>query len=241
MILMAATALYFSENSRTVRRGLLTSIFLIGASIVATFARSAWLALAAVLLVGTVLHNRKLFYRVLAVLVILLVLLLAGLPEFRDRLWSIVDLSQNQGRLTIWKTALAMVKAHPLLGVGPGLFGEMFYSFKVPGFSDAFTHAHNDLLNVAANYGVPAAAAWLGMWIAFIGGARKSYLHEQPDSDRPAVAFAALLAIAAILLAGLFQCYYTDLENNILWIFFLTMGLQACGRSNASTPMGCQA
>ena len=61
--------------------------------------------------------------------------------------------SSNRGEL--WSSALAMVRAAPLLGVGP-----MHYSFR--NFEWA-AHPHNAVLQLAAEYGLPVATIAIGL------------------------------------------------------------------------------
>jgi hypothetical protein len=64
-------------------------------------------------------------------------------------------------RWSMWKSALAMLRDHPLLGVGIGNFP--FYSFRyafpVPGawarFARVARYAHNELLHAGAEMGIP--------------------------------------------------------------------------------------
>ncbi|MFH1854151.1 MAG: O-antigen ligase family protein, partial [Candidatus Omnitrophota bacterium] len=48
-------------------------------------------------------------------------------------------------RLNYWRTAIEIIKAHPLLGVGPGNFQEVFLKYKV-GLRDT-RYAHNIFLH----------------------------------------------------------------------------------------------
>ncbi|MEQ1619911.1 MAG: O-antigen ligase family protein [Methylococcales bacterium] len=55
----------------------------------------------------------------------------------------------DTGRIPLWKSAWTMIKSHPLLGIGPMNFG--FNDFSMA------AHPHNSVLQIAAEYGLPAA------------------------------------------------------------------------------------
>ena len=53
------------------------------------------------------------------------------------------------------------------------------------------------------------------------------------ESDRKIV-LGSILAIAGILTASFFQCFYTDLENNILWWVIAAVSLQISIQSKSN-------
>jgi O-antigen ligase len=67
-------------------------------------------------------------------------------------------------RVNAWKAAASMIAANPLTGVGPGAFVRAFpiYSDKRP------AQAHNTLLQFAAEFGLIAGLAYIGMIVASI-------------------------------------------------------------------------
>ncbi len=200
------------------------ALLIILLSIIATFARSIWLALAIVVAVGVLQVNRRLFFYSIAGFAVFVLLAVLAFPEIQARLLSIFDLAQNEGRFNLWKTSWNMIKAHPLTGIGAGRFNLVFDSYQVPGFYDAFGHSHNDYLNTAVNSGVFAAFAWMAMWFYWCYSARKTYL-TTTDPLQKRLLLGSLMGIIGILFAALFQCYYTDLENNIFWWFLAALGV----------------
>lgn len=61
------------------------------------------------------------------------------------------------GRKMIWKNTLAMIRDHPLFGAGPGSFGLEYPHYREPGDFYGERHSHNDLMQLAAEGGIPAA------------------------------------------------------------------------------------
>jgi O-antigen ligase len=69
---------------------------------------------------------------------------------------SSVDLSATGGRADVWRDTLAMVRARPLAGFGFGAFAWAFPSFRSPEVRLHYSHAHEDLLQLAAEGGALA-------------------------------------------------------------------------------------
>lgn len=61
-------------------------------------------------------------------------------------------------RADLWRSAVQMVKDYPLTGVGPGLFGQAYRTYRT-GTDDNMTGAHDWYLNALAEVGIPGALA----------------------------------------------------------------------------------
>jgi O-antigen ligase len=86
----------------------------------------------------------------------------------------------SAGRISIWRTALAMVHAHPLTGVGVRGFRYAYPHYAAPGdtFVDTASdtgasHAHQIVLEIASETGIAGLLFWIaGAWIALRAWAR---------------------------------------------------------------------
>ncbi len=123
------------------------------------------------------------------------------------------------GRLDGWRAAAWMLGRHPLSGAGQGGFEAEFVPAKLAllasgarffeGAVDVtFDNAHNEILNVGADLGVPGllALGW-GLWLLW--GALRRWRVEnmeemEEEEDRPGVAL-AWGGTAALALLSLFQ------------------------------------
>lgn len=111
----------------------------------------------------------------------------------------------------IWSSALKAAAASPLLGWGPGLFGEVFERFKFPYFDGisfyghSTLHAHSEVLNLAAEAGFPAAVLFLAAagTALFTGGVRKLPLK--------------LCALAALIQGGADMIFYSGAVSLLFW------------------------
>jgi O-antigen ligase len=142
------------------------------------------------------------------------VLLIAAVPPLRQRVvekarqaaggdWN----SVLTGRLDGWRTAVWMLGEHPLAGVGQGAYrpefvpaklalmdrGVAFYREQTLGFGNA----HNEFLEVGAEWGIPGllALAW-GLWV-LIGTLRR----QRGNGGERALAWAGTAALAMLCLA----------------------------------------
>lgn len=136
-----------------------------------TFSRGAWLGF--LVMLGTLgLVNRG--ARRWAVLGILGVAIgLAFVPQLAHRFLTSFDLSANAPRLYIWRAALDMIQAHPIFGVGAGVFMHVYPQYVLPGAPEPVAaFAHNLFLQVAAEFGLVGLAIFLAilgrvMWQAW--------------------------------------------------------------------------
>ena len=227
MVLACAYAAFlFPAQSRTVRISYLAAAGIIFLSIIASQSRSSWLALPVIVILGLLTVNRKQLIYISGSLVILVLAVVIFIPDLQSRFMSIFNFAQNETRLNLWRTSAAIISDHPVLGIGSGTFNDYLEIYRVPGFYDARGHAHNDYLNKAVINGLPGLITWIGMWIAWFYYMVRAYkILPQQDEDRKII-LGSILAISGILVAALFQCYYTDLENNIVWWFMAAIGLQ---------------
>jgi O-antigen ligase len=220
------TLVLCSERKSRLFRLLFFSAMAIFLSIIGSQTRSAWLGLIFVILLGTFIKSKKYFIYALVVLFISSIIVFLIFPDIQARFASIFDATKNEGRLNIWHTSWIIFKNNWLVGIGHGNFDFYFEKFKVPGFYDAGGHAHNDYLNVAVLNGISGLITWIGMWIAWFYYSVRAYrLPERTDFEK-IILLSAMLGVGGILIAAFFQCYYTDLENNIFWWFVASMALQ---------------
>ncbi len=220
----------FFLQERTSRRDkllYLAASILILAGVLSTFGRSAWLAIFVVLPLGTLVINWRHFLKVTLPVIILVLIFVFSVPVVRQRFTSSFNPLQNQDRINLWKTSVRMIADHPITGIGPGRFGSAFFAYKVPGEYDATGHAHNDYLNLAAQSGVPAILAWISFWGLWLYYSIKAFKTTASRTQDARILLSAMFGITAILVAAIFQCYYTDLENNICWWFLATMSFPA--------------
>jgi O-antigen ligase len=155
-----------------------------------TFSRGGWVAASAgvLLLLGTLLGHRNHRWRALA----LLLVLLAGGGFFVSRYLSksvgymqrverpdpnqpgVVDVDS---RLDMWRAAGAMWRDHFWWGVGPAHYDYRFREYRPEIFQMHPDRAHNDYLNLLADWGGAGGLIVFGGAGIFIFGLRKTWPH----------------------------------------------------------------
>lgn len=210
---------------------------LIFLSIIASFTRSTWLGGIFVLLLGAFVLDKKKFIYTLGGLALIGFLLFLVLPDLQDRFLSIFIKSKNEVRLTLWKTSWEIFKDYPLFGIGQGNFPKFFLIYKVPGYFDAHSHAHNDFINITVSNGLFGLMTWLAMWGSWFYYVLKDFVNKISEEPDRQILLASVLGISGILVAAFFQCFFTDLENNIFWWFLATTALQIVLKSKEKTKI----
>lgn len=229
LMVFAFAFIFAIEAEKDIMKRLyLAAVVFIGLSIVATQGRSAWLGVIMILILTSILFYRKHFVKIAGTGAALFLIIILVLPDIRDRFMNIFLVTNkfNLGRISLWQSSVLMIRDHPWLGIGPGLFEQTLDLYRVEGFYNATSHAHNDYLHVAVQSGLPSLAVWALIWISFFIYCYR-FLSSGPEnrSDR-LITMAAMLAIAGILTASTSQCYFFDLENNILWLIIVATTLQ---------------
>lgn len=81
---------------------------------------------------------------------------------------------RGEPRLQLWSAAWHRIEAHPWVGSGPSPV-----PYRVPGFQ-VTTHAHDEVLQLAAEYGLPAVAVALGLVALLVVLARRADAWADP-------------------------------------------------------------
>lgn len=131
-------------------------------------------------------------------------------------------LQETDIRTTIWSTSFRIFLGHPVFGVGFGNFGG-FYEHLKPQGSPTFGHAHNDLLNVAANAGIVGLVAFAWLLLSMLKNVTQNFRRAK-DGLEAAVSNGVLISFLGYLVASQFQCYYIDAVDGILFFFVLGLG-----------------
>jgi putative inorganic carbon (HCO3(-)) transporter len=202
-----------------------TATALVSASVVLSFTRSAWLA--AVTVFGwAVVRAQK---RVLLIFPGALLLLVVIFPQaFHERLDSFVDtgFSSNVGRIEMARAGWKMFRAHPWFGVGPQrVKGELEAILTAQGMPNPpfYTgHLHNNFIQLGAERGVFALAAFIWLIGELIVRFRRRSHNETLPVEARAAAMAGLLSTVALVIAGLFEFNFGDSEVLILFLFLIS-------------------
>jgi len=190
------------------------------AALLLSYTRNAWVGLGAALLLLAAVGHRRL----LLVYPVLALALWFVLPRsVLDRVVSIFDLRQeaNYDRVCMAISGVQMIRDHPVTGVGLDMVSRLYPLYRrddAPRWS--VPHLHNNIVQIAAERGLPALAAYLWLVGAFFTVTWRG-LARLSGRRRAAVA-AALASVLAISVAGLFE--YNFWFANLQYTTLVLMG-----------------
>lgn len=215
MITAAVARLLYDKRDRAWAAMIMPALV---ASLAVTLTRSAWVGAAAG--VGVLFLTKD--FRLLAVLPIVLVSAIALAPgQLTSRMYSIVDLNDetNRDRLAMLEAGVSIVRDHPLTGVGPDMVERVYPDYRLPyAVKPTNPHLHNVPMQIAAERGLPALAAWLWFVVSLIRG----LLRIVAGRRHMALAAGGLGAVAAMLVAGMFEYNFGDSEFLMLFLVLVT-------------------
>jgi O-antigen ligase len=170
--------------------------------------RSAWLGALAGLAVIALLRAPRLAAFAGAVFVAVALLQ----PGVRQRL-TLSDAS-TLDRYYMWQAGIDMVLERPVFGQGPGMIIATYPNYRWPSAPNPLApHLHNNLLQVAAERGLPGLA-FFGWWTALALAVALRAWRTASANDDPAsgAALGALATLVAVFVAGLFEYNLGDSE-----------------------------
>jgi O-antigen ligase len=190
-----------------------------------TSVRGAWLGFAAGV-AGAALGLRR-RWLVLAALVLVLAGALVVEPGLLRRLKTVGDITDDttRDRLAMLDAGLGLAIAHPLTGIGPGQVKNVYPTVaSAEALRRSTSHLHNTPLQIVVERGLPGLAAWLAIWVGFFGAAWRVFRRIPPADEEPrALVLGSMAAIAAFLVAGLFEYNFGDTE--VLLVALAVMAL----------------
>ncbi len=230
LVLMILLAWLFSlkQPPRWVLAAGWGAVLLIVIGLLLAFTRGVWLGCLAGL-VYLLWEKRR--WWILAIPVCALLLYLVAPEWLQRRARSFVphaDDNSVQARLLMYKTGWAMIKDRPFTGVGPDGAQYEFNRYRPDQYLPPawYGHLHNNYLQIAAERGLPALAAFLWLMAAALRDqirlARRAASEAWVYLSRGAAA-----ATIAFLAAGFFEYSFGDSEVVMLWFFLLMHGYVA--------------
>ena len=187
--------------------------------------------IAMLLLIGT-------RYRAWVSLVVLVTLAVGIVvsPDFMSRFQNIESEFKSgyaNSRWAIWGATLKIIKEEPVFGVGPGNFREAYMEYRDNRTGRDLSHAHNDILNTAAESGLPGAGLFLLMWLLVLFYLYKGY-RRCPDGYQKGLLLGSLVASIVFLVMSQFEASFADEEVRLLLMFVWAVGLAVLGNLKAS-------
>ena len=191
-------------------------------SLALTLTRSAWVGVVVAAAFILLLYRPKAL--LLIPVIIALFFLVSPQPMKRRALSTFSLLASSPAlRIEYLKAGWLIIRDFPLHGTGPDTVDMVFQNPKY-GLSEVGrqnVHLHNNLVQIAAERGLPTFLAWM----TFIVWAFVSLLKLLRDRDSAVFPYAATAAAALLGLftAGLFEYNFADSEVAVLFLYLLTL------------------
>ena len=207
----------------------LVSLVPLGA-VLLTFTRGAYVGICAAALLYLAVRRPRGLLLLAPVLVVVFALAPA---EIRQRIRSIGDLSDrtNRDRIAMLRAGARIASDYPVFGLGPDMV-KPYYPLYRDADAPRWTvpHLHNNAAQIAAANGLFAAGVY-ALWVFLFLARVVVRLRRERDSELAAVWAGALLAGAAIVVAGLFEYNFgdTEVEMATLLVFALPFSRAAGG------------
>ncbi len=185
----------------------------IGAALLLSFTRSAWLALLACGLYLMAITKPRL----LAAGPIILAAAYLVAPEALQQQVKSIRPDANQSRIVMWRTGMNMIEAHPITGVGPERVGPLFREYQPEDVGELpsgfYGHLHNVFIHFAAERGIPAAIIVLWLFVQVLSEMRRGLRRiEAGRDDRRFQLHAGVTATLAIAILSCFDVSLGDSE-----------------------------
>ena len=180
--------------------------------------RGAWVAFVAALILFSFFVDK----RIILSLFILSIILVAILPSFQARFYSIFDLNNhsNNERILMWRSAVEMWKDKPILGHGIGSFEKLYpekYMLENARVKSR-RYAHSNIFDLLAETGILGVISYLYLFISIIRhGLNKLKLVKEKEFK--IIVYGYFISIIAFFIHGLtFTNIFISHSANIFWV-----------------------
>jgi O-antigen ligase len=230
-VLIGAAGLFFAPvpaNRPRLHLGIRAfCVAMIAVALLLSGTRSIWIA-AFCGVVYLLWFWRRIF--VAAAPVTVIVVLLAAPSSIRERVDSMLhphgQTASNSHRIVCWRTGWEMIKAHPLLGLGPDVQKIKFYDYvphDIPwplpvGF---YGHLHNIYIQYAADRGIPTMLMLVWFLLAIIAGAWRKLKTLAPGrSTLRFLLHSGIACTVGSMISGIFEY---NLNTSVVLALFLAI------------------
>jgi O-antigen ligase len=235
VLLMLGAFLLFSPRARGLALWLgLGGAVVLMAAILLDYTRGIWLGLGCAVLYLAWAWKRLLLLAVpVAVFLLLWINPVSVRARFESTFQPHGQMDSNQFHKIVWRTGWEMIKAHPVLGLGPEIVHRDFMLW-VPADvprplpSGWYGHLHNIYVHYAAERGIPTALALVAAFLMMFRDFGRALRRLGPGGDdRRFLLHGAIAVVIAIMVSGLFEVNLGDSEVLTLFLSVAALGYLA--------------
>lgn len=226
---------------RPIKIALLLVLLLSVGCILLTYSRGAWLAMAVTgilfLLIGRRLHFREAMVGAAGLILLTALSYQSLLPRLRSllALFNPAD-SSTALRWALWESTMAMIREAPWLGLGWGSYRFVYpeYDFFVQNPDVIIYHAHNSLLSIASETGIPAMLIFASCWLAVIVRSLRDYF-QTVDSVGKGISLGFFLSLSGMLAFSLTDHVLFNIQVTAVYWALLAFGANWSDKFYAAT------
>ena len=238
VLLLIAALVFFGGRSRWMW-GWIAAAIPIGLGLIAAETRSVWLATA---VGGAYLLWFWRKWMLLAAPIAIALVVMANPFELGDRVISAFKphgtLDSNEHRAITRAIGYQMIKAHPLLGIGPERVGKEYLNYLPPGTPKElpegyYQHLHNNFIHYAAELGLPAAIALMAIFARALWDFAR--VPQRTKNGSRWIFHGAIAVTVAMMVAGFYEKNLGDSE--VLVLLLAVIGCGYVAMSECSVPL----
>lgn len=242
VLLLLGAFLLFAPKSRKSLWLIIPGVITVGLALVASDTRSVWIAAIAG---GFYLLWCWRKWAAAAMPFALALGLLVAPAAIQKRAKSIIDpektTDSNTHRKICWRTGWEMIKAHPIVGVGPDEIrkDKVFFAYlpadiRKPLPDGFYQHLHNIYIQYAAERGIPATLLITFAMVMALWDFRRALLRLPPGrSDTRFLLQAAISCIIGTMIVGVMEYNLNDSEVLAMFLALMCVGYLAAEKATA--------
>jgi putative inorganic carbon (HCO3(-)) transporter len=240
VLLLLASYLFFSGEQRWKRLGWLCAAILV-CSMVLGFTRSIFLLGFPIGLLYLLWFWKK--WLVAAAPVVVLIAFLLGPQVLRERMTSVIaphgEVDSNRHRAILRETGMVIIRAHPLLGIGPEQvkyqFDKWVPASALPLAVGYYGHLHNVYLQYGAERGIPTLLIFLWLIAKIFWDFGRALRLKSLGPEARFVLHGAIAVILALLAEGFAEYNLGDSEVLTMFLGVVAFGYLATEDAKASS------
>jgi putative inorganic carbon (hco3(-)) transporter len=227
-LIAVAASLAMYSTDRPARFASAAFLIIAVPSMLLSFSRGGYLAIAAVVIGLALSHRRRVWLLTGTATVGVLVALIPPIfhrisVEFQNV--NGTTFFGRAGRLELWSATLKMLREHPIFGAGLSGFADRVAPFWNPTHPERFIDPHNILLNFWVETGVLGVIAFAWIMVVAFRVTWRGWRASEPDWQ--SIELGVLLALVAIVVHGLVDVPY--FKNDLSLQFWALVGLAWAG------------
>ncbi|MEO2044843.1 MAG: O-antigen ligase family protein, partial [Nitrospinaceae bacterium] len=173
----------------------------------------------------------------LALPVAMIGLLLFAPENVKDRIFSIINLSDwtFQARIFLWQGGLEIFKDYPITGCGFKCVDVLHTQYPDPsGYIAKYRGMHNNIIQLLVDTGILGLGTWLSIWAAYFLNTYKQWNKTTINGISKGLVIGSLAAVLGFLAGGMFETNFYDSE--IAMLLYFIMGLSLAKTSKKVAP-----